>query len=359
MLGLLGCIAHRIVAARGPRWGHSRPGVIFVALLAGVWLTAAPVAAQSGETVHVIRAGENLGTLAKRYGVDPAYLAAYNDITDPNRILVGQPLAIPPTEEAPRAVAPAPVDLPGDAGYHTVARGESLSGIARQYAMTVDDLIRLNGLADANHIFVGQQLRLSARVDATPPAAAAAPEPADAIYVVQPGDTLSLIAKQHNTSVDQIMRANGLPNAGFVFVGQQLRLQTPLAADGSLGVAGAPENGARWIKVDLSDQTLTAYQGGVIVFETTVATGKASTPTKVGEFAIYHKLEEQDMFGADWRLEDVPWVMYYDGEFAIHGAYWHANFGTPTSHGCVNVRVEEAKALYAWADNGTRVVVEY
>jgi lipoprotein-anchoring transpeptidase ErfK/SrfK len=49
--------------------------------------------------------------------------------------------------------------------------------------------------------------------------------------------------------------------------------------------------------------------------------------------------------------------MYYSGGFAIHGAYWHENFGTPVSHGCVNLRVPEAKALYDWASVGTRVVV--
>jgi LysM repeat protein len=359
-------MTHRSGAVWRPWRRHGQFGVIAAALIAGVWMTTAPVVAQSGATIHVIQAGENLGTLAKHYGIDPALLAAYNDIADLDHILVGQALAIPPSEALTQPVAPVPAELPGDAGFHTVARGESLSAIARRYALSLDDLIRLNGLADANQIVVGQRLRLSARVDTTAaaPAAATAPEPADLVYVVQPGDTLSVIAKQHNTSVEQIMRANGLPNAGFVFVGQRLRLQTPLAADGSLSLAGAPADGERRIRVDLSDQTLTAVQGGVIVFQTTVATGKASTPTQVGEFAVYHKLEEQDMFGQDlsgedWQLDDVPWVMYYDGEFAIHGAYWHANFGTPTSHGCVNVRVDEAKALYAWADTGTRVVVEY
>ena len=354
MLQLLGCFAHCAAAAPVLR---IRSGLILAALAAGILSATTPVAAQSGDTVHIIQIGENLGTLAKRYNVDPARLAAYNHIADPNRILVGQQLVIPPAEEIPRAVAPAV--LPGEAGYHTVAAGESLSVIARRYGLATDDLIRLNGLTDANTIFVGQRLRLSARVDADSSANAPVPEPADEIYLVQPGDTLGQIAKQHNTTVMQLMRDNGLPNAGFVFVGQRLRIRTPLAADGGIDARGAPVDGERWIKVTLSDQTLTAYQGSVIVFQTSVATGKKGTPTKVGEFAIYSKLKEQDMFGEGWRLEDVPWVMYYDGDFAIHGAYWHADFGTPTSHGCVNVRVEEAKALYAWASTGTRVVVEH
>jgi lipoprotein-anchoring transpeptidase ErfK/SrfK len=63
------------------------------------------------------------------------------------------------------------------------------------------------------------------------------------------------------------------------------------------------------------------------------------------------------MTGADYDTPDVPWTMYYSGGFAIHGAYWHNNFGTPVSHGCVNLRVPEAKALYEWAPMGTEVVV--
>lgn len=120
----------------------------------------------------------------------------------------------------------------------------------------------------------------------------------------------------------------------------------------------APADGERWIEVDLSDQKLTAWQGDVPVFETTVSTGKPGFRTLPGEFAVYLKFEKARMRGVDYDTPDVPWTMYYDGDFAIHGAYWHNNFGTPVSHGCVNLRVEEAKALYAWASKGTRVVVK-
>lgn len=120
----------------------------------------------------------------------------------------------------------------------------------------------------------------------------------------------------------------------------------------------APADGERWIEVDISDQKLIAWQGDVPVFETTVSTGKPGFRTLPGEFAIYLKFEKARMRGVDYDTPDVPWTMYYDGDFAIHGAYWHNNFGTPVSHGCVNLRVEEAKALYAWASKGTRVVVK-
>ena len=120
----------------------------------------------------------------------------------------------------------------------------------------------------------------------------------------------------------------------------------------------APPDGKKWIEIDISDQKLTAWQGDVPVFETVVSTGKPGWRTLPGTFAVYRKYEETRMTGPDYDTPDVPWTMYYSGGFAIHGAYWHNNFGTPVSHGCVNLRVPEAKALYEWAPMGTEVVVK-
>jgi lipoprotein-anchoring transpeptidase ErfK/SrfK len=119
----------------------------------------------------------------------------------------------------------------------------------------------------------------------------------------------------------------------------------------------APADGKKWIEIDISNQHLTAWQGDVPVFETTVSTGKPGYRTLPGVFQVYRKYEQTRMRGVDYDTPDVPWTMYYSGGFAIHGAYWHNNFGTPVSHGCVNLRVPEAKALYEWAPMGTEVVV--
>ncbi|MBK8048168.1 MAG: L,D-transpeptidase [Anaerolineales bacterium] len=116
-------------------------------------------------------------------------------------------------------------------------------------------------------------------------------------------------------------------------------------------------DGKRRIEVDISDQRLTVWQGEVPIFETTVSTGKPGHRTLPGTFRVYHKYEQTRMTGPDYDTPDVPWTMYYSGDFAIHGAYWHNNFGTPVSHGCVNVRVPEARAIFEWADVGTEVVV--
>jgi len=119
----------------------------------------------------------------------------------------------------------------------------------------------------------------------------------------------------------------------------------------------ASPDGERWIEVIVSEQKLIAWQGDTPVFETIVSTGKPGFETIPGEFRIYVKYDKTRMRGPGYDTPDVPWTMYYYRGFAIHGAYWHNNFGTRVSHGCVNLRVPEAKALYDWASVGTRVVV--
>ncbi|MBX3014412.1 MAG: L,D-transpeptidase [Caldilineaceae bacterium] len=119
---------------------------------------------------------------------------------------------------------------------------------------------------------------------------------------------------------------------------------------------GVPD-GRRWIEVDLSDQTLTAWQGETMVLHTSISSGSAQYPTVRGTYPVRTKLPLERMIGPGYDTPNVPWTMYFFRGYAIHGAYWHNNFGTPVSHGCVNMRVDEAKALYDWASIGTEVVV--
>lgn len=128
-----------------------------------------------------------------------------------------------------------------------------------------------------------------------------------------------------------------------------------LLPNGPLGV-GVPE-GERWIEVDLSEQMLTAWQGETAVLRTIVSTGRTEYPTVVGTWPIRVKLTSTRMIGPGYDTPDVPWTMYYYRGYAIHGAYWHNDFGTPVSHGCVNMRPEEAEMLFHWASEGTTVTV--
>lgn len=114
----------------------------------------------------------------------------------------------------------------------------------------------------------------------------------------------------------------------------------------------------RWIQVDLSEQNLTAWEGNKPVYATKISSGKKSTPTLVGSFKIQSKRRLMRMRGQGYDVPNVPYAMFYDGNYGIHGAYWHRRFGTPVSHGCVNLAPDHAKWLFNWASVGTPVVVQ-
>jgi hypothetical protein len=121
---------------------------------------------------------------------------------------------------------------------------------------------------------------------------------------------------------------------------------------------------ARWIEINLAEQTLAAYENGQMVFASMVATGLDPFWTRPGLFQIYDKLDETVMrgtFEADqsdfYYLEDVPWTMYFDDARALHTAYWRARFGFEQSHGCVNLSPGDAHWLYDWAQLGDAVYV--
>lgn len=113
----------------------------------------------------------------------------------------------------------------------------------------------------------------------------------------------------------------------------------------------------RWIEVDLARQRVHAWEGKKQVYAVIVSTGKPSTPTVKGVFKIQSQHRFARMQGEDYDTPDVPYTMYYYRGYAIHGAYWHHNFGTPVSHGCVNVAVDHARWLFYWAEVGTPVIV--
>ncbi|MEM7332853.1 MAG: L,D-transpeptidase family protein [Chloroflexota bacterium] len=122
-------------------------------------------------------------------------------------------------------------------------------------------------------------------------------------------------------------------------------------------------NNERWIDIDLSTQVLKAYEGDFLVFSTPISSGTAEHLTVTGQFRIWLKFESQTMdgrrLGYDYYIENVPYVMYFFEDYAIHGAYWHNNFGNPMSHGCVNVEPSDAGWLFNWASYGTMVNVHY
>lgn len=121
------------------------------------------------------------------------------------------------------------------------------------------------------------------------------------------------------------------------------------------------------IIVDRSDQMLYAYDGDELFMATPTSTGLQLSPTPLGTHEIFKKTPSRYMQGpipgipgSDYYdLPGVPWNLYFTEQGAvIHGAYWHESFGTPYSHGCVNLDTSTAEELYNWATLGTAVIVQ-
>ncbi len=112
-----------------------------------------------------------------------------------------------------------------------------------------------------------------------------------------------------------------------------------------------------WVDVDLSAQTVFAMQGDQVVRSFLVSTGRWPTVTVIGVFRIYVMYRAADMSGDGYYLPKVPYVMYFHEGYGLHGTYWHNNFGTPMSHGCVNLRTDDAAWLYEYSKVGTIVSV--
>jgi lipoprotein-anchoring transpeptidase ErfK/SrfK len=123
--------------------------------------------------------------------------------------------------------------------------------------------------------------------------------------------------------------------------------------------AGGEAATERWIDVDLAQQTIVAYEGTKPVFASLVSTGKgpprSDFATPVGVHRIWVKifttkmdnLEKEDI-EKHYALEDVPWVQFFDKAVALHGVFWHRDFGHIHSHGCVNLAPIDARWLYAF-----------
>jgi hypothetical protein len=167
-----------------------------------------------------------------------------------------------------------------------------------------------------------------------------------------------------------------------VFVrSRQVRVITRTAPPADLA------QGEKWIEVNLDHQSVVAYEGAEPVYVTVASTGRRnrSNPdenyeTVQGGFRVVSKHMATTMDGnsandGPYSIEDVPWVMYFEQSFALHGAFWHSSFGVMRSHGCVNLSPPDARFFFNWAEprlppgwhgayatplrQGTRVYVRY
>ncbi|MGB5194033.1 MAG: L,D-transpeptidase [Polyangiales bacterium] len=152
--------------------------------------------------------------------------------------------------------------------------------------------------------------------------------------------------------VDEELRKNGetyVVGAAGAVLRNEVRVARQTKAP-----SGVPAD-AKWIHVNLPEQTLVAYEGAKPVYATVISSGKEGYEPPTGLFEVQQKYISTTMNATDpidgfYEVEEVPWTLYYHGGYALHGAYWHTDFGKVRSHGCTNIAPVDARWLYYWSD---------
>lgn len=272
---------------------------------------------QANPGTYVVQSGDNIITLASRFGLTPEALAAANGISPTSFLYIGQVLTIPGRNQQPAPTATRPPLLPTS-------------------------------------------------TPVPPPPTATAPVPGRPVqYTVQEGDNLSTIADDFDTTVEALRELNNLPDGDFLRVGQVLTIvkasepnNTPVPAQSSSVPLG--KFGPKWVDIAIGSQTLVAYEGQTPVYTAKISTGNTRRPTVEGTYRIYAKYSTQNMQGGTgaeyYYLPNVPYVMYFYSAYALHGATWHNSFGQPVSQGNVHISEEAARWMFDWAPIGTMVV---
>lgn len=187
---------------------------------------------------------------------------------------------------------------------------------------------------------------------------------------------MEYLNRQKSIDPDQISAVFDATQKTATFHNQEVIVPSEVSANEPTSdevLGSSSKRKSKRIEIDLANQRLNMFEGDKKVKSFLVSTGKwGKTPT--GDFRIWTKLRYTRMTGGSkelntfYDLPNVPYTMFfYNGDipkyrgFGIHGAYWHNNFGHPMSHGCINMKIEEAKEVYEWAlsekDDGTGTLV--
>jgi LysM repeat protein len=247
-------------------------------------------------------------------------------------IYAGQALVIPPADSAPPPAQAQPTKQPQPPtqpapGAYTVQSGDSLIGLANKFGVTQQALAAANGLQAFDHLFIGQVLKIpgASQPQPQPTAAPAAPATATHVpvvpvvqstttpqpvtsaqnaqpgkpaqYTVQVGDSLSTIASKFNTTVDSLMSLNKLTDRNFLRLGQVLTVikgddqnnNPPITVPTSEPTPPIGQFGPKWVDVNLTTETMIAFEGQTPVFSSKISSGVALHPTVQGISRIYAK----------------------------------------------------------------------
>ncbi len=274
---------------------------------------------------------------------------------------------------------------------HIVQPGENLFRIGLKYAVGWPAIMQANGLSNT-YIYVGQQLVIpNASAPATTESAvtpATTPTPAlpsttpptptqtqtptptvDRTYVVQRGDTLFRIATRYGLTVAEMAAANSISDPTLIYAGQVLTIPSGGSVRGDPSAPPPANTGAgKRILIDLSEQHMYVYDGETLVFSFVASSGAPGMNTRPGHYNVQNKIP--NAYGGNWNIWMPDWLgIYWAGNLqnGIHalpilpggGRLWDGYLGTPVSYGCVILGIDDARALYNWADVGTPVDIQY
>jgi LysM repeat protein len=304
---------------------------------------------------YVVQPGDSFSRIAAKYGITAQALAAANGLSMASLIYKGQILTIPAPGQQPQATAIAPTSVPPTTPPTPAAPTP----------------------VPITAVPATQMPKAGTTTTPLPAGSPTEVEPGKPIkYTVQVGDTLTSIAARFSTTVVAIMQLNGMTDPNFLYAGQVL---TIIKGDdqgsggpqpGGTAEATTPiptptppmgKFGPKWVDVNLTTQTMVAYEGQTPVYSSRVSSGVYNHPTVLGTYRIYAKYTSTKMTGGTqgidyYNIPNVPYTMYFYSGYALHGAFWHNNFGNPMSHGCVNLPVDVSKWMFDWAPIGTMVV---
>ena len=317
---------------------------------------------------HIVQPGETLSQIAKQYGTTVESLQELNDLPDANYVWYGQRLLVD-TEAATATQREEEYQL------YTVQPGDTLFRLAGKHGISLTRLMTINGFTSEEWLSLGQELLVPKALAPVPQtdfsvtdlhSATPVPEmkPGQtrlAVHTVQTGESISDIAELHEVNPGALARLNELQNNSTLEPGRVLRIPTDNALELLEGMSQRldralyPTLSERWVEVDLNEQMAIAYEGARPVKVFVISSGFGDNPTITGTFRIWVKIAMQDMRGGSraagdsYHVTEVKNVQYFFEDYAFHGTYWHSNFGTPMSRGCINLTEEDAEWLFDWA----------
>lgn len=193
--------------------------------------------ADSSNGYYTVQSGDTLSGIALKFSTTSSKLAQLNSISNPNLIYVGQRLLVNQSSSSNSSSSSqsssATTNTEASAASYTVKSGDTLSGIASQYNTTVNQIVSLNQLSNPNLIYVGQVLKLKNSQAANSSSSSSSAATTAGTYTVKAGDTLSAIASRYSTSSSTLASLNSLSNPNLIYVGQILKVSSNASTSSS------------------------------------------------------------------------------------------------------------------------------